>query len=97
MSLKQSILDPLTCGYAKIAAYSLFTAKTKSSIQTGSYSCKKAKMEVNFELFKEHFNSNTFDVEMATFRRFKVIIRYMQRFAKNHSNEKKDVMNFFLT
>ena len=95
MSFKKSILDPLTCGYAKIAAYSFFSTKTKSPNQTGSYSRQKAEMEVKLEEFKEHFNLNTFEVEMVTFKKFKAIVRYLQRFGKSHNNEKKDVMKFF--
>ena len=72
-----------------------FTSKTKSQNQTGSYSRRKAEMEIKLEEFKEHFNLNTFEVEMFTFKKFKAMVRYLQRFGKNHRNEKNDLMKFF--
>ena len=85
METRQSIIDPCTCGFAKIAAYSIFTSDVKS----GS-------LQLKFDKFLKCFdNRETFSTKFDNFKRFKVIVANVRSVGKSNTSVLKDLINFF--
>ena len=83
MEAKNSILDPATCGFAKTAAYVVFTQKEKKNIT---------------ELlndFLSQLDGCTFHLEVSAFRRFQVIVQNLHKLGKAKPSEKRAVIEYF--
>ena len=89
MAFKNSILDPCTCGFAKVAAYVAFTqSKVKESVG-GKYEYLRG-------LFlKTLTDSKNFEVDVKVFTRFSSIVNNIKSLGKTYPESRKDVMNFF--
>ena len=89
MMNKNSILDPLTCGFSKVRCYNLFTCK--------SYKCLgKDLVSARYEDFCNTFdNVDAFMVDKTRFKRFISIVKNIQNLGKRDKKGKADVLAFF--
>ena len=94
-----SIIDPLTCGFAKVAVFSLFVSPTKLKKQDHENSCKFKSREYKYRLdkFNETFaGCENFHVQYQHFTtNFTKIKENVQLLGKNDSSMKRDVLNVF--
>ena len=79
----QSILDPTTCGYAKVKAYNPFKQDMKS----------KNNNAMKLQEFISYFNNQ--QLEMNKFKRFNKIKDSMFKLGKANKDRKKEVLDFF--
>ena len=95
-----SILDPLSCGFAKAAAYSVLTnsdEKKTSDVNKKQYKSKVLKKQ--YELYQKYFGDDfqsNFDVDYKHFTdNFTKIITYLREVSKRHSNVKLELLDVF--
>ena len=89
MVAKKSILDPLTCGFAKVAAYTVFT-EPYEKVEN------KKKFEILLDVFKSYFDNNQkFEVDVRVFTRFYAIVKNIRSLGKTYPKQRKDVLDFF--
>lgn len=85
-----SILDPITCGFAKVRCYNIFTSKSMKCLDGEKLSSRR------HEEFCTSFNNfESFRVDMRTFRNFERIVKNMRNLAKTNSTGKAELMRFF--
>ena len=80
-----SILDPLACGFAKIATYTLFTSKQDIEKQPGECSAKFKSRELTHKYYKfqECFGDQSFQIEYKQFiNNFPKIVNNISTFAE---------------
>ena len=85
-----SILDPMSCGFAKLRCYHIFTSKKIKSLEGLS------PLEVKHKEFNSSFNElESFRVNQRVFRSFDRIVKNLQKLGKVNKAGKADVINFF--
>ena len=85
-----SILDPMSCGFAKIRCYHVFTSKKIKSLEDVS------PLEMKHKEFNSSFNElESFRVNQRVFRSFDRIVKNLQKLGKVNKAGKVDVTNFF--
>ena len=62
---KMFIIDPLACGFAKVAGFSILCNKTELQKKIGESEkeLKSKELKLKFELYKGTFNFVKFDIE----------------------------------
>lgn len=94
-----SIIDPLTCGFAKIAAYDLITTGTNLKRQDGEKFSEFTSREYKFKFgkFKDIFKDNntyepTYQHYTTNFNKIKLVV---QNLNKKDSEMKAEVCKVF--
>lgn len=89
-----SIIDPLTCGFAKVAAYNIFNVKTSSKEKSA-----KAKIfKQQHEKFNQYFSKSeeNFNVDYKRFvDNFPKILKQIKDLNKRHGDYKNKFMKTF--
>ena len=87
-----SILDPLSCGFAKVRCYHIFTSKKCKSANDGHLSS----LEMKQTEFNSSFNElESFRISQRVFRGFERIVKNLQKLGKVNKTGKLDVISFF--
>ena len=75
--VKVSIIDPLACGFAKVAVFSILCNKTELQKKIGESEkeWKSRELKLKFEQYKETYNFVKFDIEYR---------QSVQNIKKNH-------------
>ena len=82
---QRSIIDPCTCGFAKIAAYSVFTSNAESG-----------NLQLKLDTFLKYFdNREKFSTKLENFKYFKAIVANIRNVGKRNFSVQKDLMTFF--
>ena len=84
-----SILDPMSCGFAKIRCYDIFTSKKIKSVDNVS------PLEMKHREFNSSFNElESFRVNQRVFKRFDRIVKNLQKVGNVNKVGKSEVINF---
>ena len=86
-----SILDPMSCGFAKIRCYHIFTSKKIKSVMDN-----ESPLEMKHREFNSSFNElESFRVNQRVFRSFDRIVKNLQKLGKVNKVGKAEVAGFF--
>ena len=85
-----SILDPLTCGFAKVSCFSIFPCKSLKTVGD------EPLLKTRHKEFNAAFGDmESFQVDALVFRRFKGTVKNIQRLGKEKKQDKADIIDFF--
>ena len=85
-----SILDPLTCGFAKVRCFFIFTCKSLKTVGD------EPLLKTRHKEFNAAFGDmESFQVDALVFRRFKGIVKNIHKLGKEKKQEKSDIIDFF--
>ena len=93
-----SIIDPLACGFAKVAVFSILCSKTELQRNFGESEkeLKSRELKHKFQQYKKLFNFVKFDIEYRQFiQNFKKIIDNIKSLEKRHKDTKIEILQTF--
>ena len=93
-----SIIEPLCCGFAKVAAYTIFSNKQHLERHPGECSAKFKSRQCMFKYntFREFFADEKFHVDYKTFiNNFPKITVQIATIAKKNPQHKREILNTF--
>ena len=93
-----SVLDPLTCGFAKVLLYNILTEPHNMHKQESepTKNFKGRILEMQYTKFQEHFRSENFDVSYTCFKdNFPNIVANIRGLNKRHSVTKDEIFHIF--
>ena len=93
--VKMSIIDPLACGFAKVAVFSIPCNKTELQKKIGESEkqLKSRELKLKFEQYKGTFNFVKFDIDYIQFvQNFKKIINNIKSLEKRHKDTKTEIL-----
>lgn len=94
-----SIVDSLTCGYAKVSAFSIFSTKAHLRRDNGENinAFKSRDLQFKYEIFRNQFKVNEkFNIERKTFdKNFRKIRENIFSLGKKNAKSKLQVLNYF--
>ena len=96
--VKVSITDPLACGFAKVAVFSVLCNKTELQKKIGESEkeLKSRELQLKFEQYKGTFNFVKFDIEYRQFvQNFKKIINNIKSLEKRHKDTMTEILKTF--
>ena len=86
-----SILDPLTCGFAKVRCYCIFTCNNSTKCVE-----RDTLLARRYAEFCNTFNDvETFHIDLRFFRNFRCIVKNLQKLGKSNKTGKLDAIQFF--
>ena len=92
-----SIIDPLSCGFAKVFCYQMFTDKTRTN-QGNNAKQQSEILREQFDSFRSQFTSDTFNVTYSQFKdNFQQIINPIQSLGKKYPSKKGKLLEIFLS
>ena len=81
-----SILDPLTCGFAKVRCYCIFTCNNSTKCVE-----RDTLLARRYAEFCNTFNDvETFHIDLIFFRNFRCIVKNLQKLGKSNKTGKLD-------
>ena len=96
--VKVSIIDPLACGFAKVAVFSILCNKTELQKKIGESEkeWKSRELKLKFEQYKETYNFVKFDIEYRQFvQNIKKIINNTKSLEKRHKDTMTEILKTF--
>ena len=93
-----SLLDPLSCGFAKVAAFNILTTNDFSRLAGENYKeYQSRELQFQYEKYLTYFtNINGFNVTYKQFRQnFKKIIQKIKGLEKRHMTIKNELLETF--
>ena len=91
-----SIIDPLSCGFAKVFCYQMFTDRTWTNRSNNAKHQQSKILREQFDSFKSQFTSDTFNVSYSQFKdNFQRIINPIISLGKKYSSKKRELLEIF--
>ena len=79
------IIDPLSCGFAKVFCYQMFTDRTRTNPGNNAKHQQSEILREQFDSFRSQFTSDRFNVTYSQFKdNFRRIINPIQSLGKKY-------------
>ena len=91
-----SIIDPLSCGFAKVFCYQMITDRTWTNRGNNAKHQQSEILREQFDSFRSQFTSDTFNVTYSQFKNnFRRIINPIQSLGKKYPLKKGKLLEIF--
>ena len=91
-----SIIDPLSCGFAKVFCYQMFTDRTRTNRSNNTKHHQSEILREQFDWFKSQFTSDTFNFTCSQFKdNFWRIINPIPSLGKKYPSKKRELLEIF--
>ena len=91
-----SIIDPLSCGFAKVFCYQMFTDRMQTNRNNNAKHQQSEIMREQFDSPKSQFTPDTLNVTYSQFKgNFQRIINLIKSLGKKYSSKKRELLEVF--
>ena len=91
-----SIIDPLSCEFAKFFCYQMFTDRTQANPGNNAKHQQSEILREQFDSFRSQFTSDTLRVTSSQFKdNFRRIINPIQSLRKKYPSKKRELLEIF--
>ena len=91
-----STIDPLSCGFAKVFYYQMFTDRTRTNRSNNVKHHQSEILREQSDSFKSQFISDTFNLTYSHFKdNFRRIISPIQSLGKKYPSKKRELLEIF--